>query len=141
MIKKVYHYLYYRTYEVILKTNKTSSESSSARFLSILFLINIITVYSIFFNKYNNIAFYICCIVGIGLSIFNLVYFNDAKNKSLIFEFKDLKIKSGYKYLVDIYPYVSALFLLISIEVSYTALFYYLGILVLIKLVSYFWNA
>ena len=47
MIKKAYHYLYYRTYEIILKTNKISPESSSARFLSILFLINILTVYPI----------------------------------------------------------------------------------------------
>jgi len=141
MIKKVYQYLYYRTYQVILKTNKTSPESSSVRILSISFLINIFTIYLFCFNEYNNIAFYTCMIFGIGFSVFNLGYFNDAKQKSIFFEFKDLKVKSIYKYLIDSYPYLSLLFLLISLEVSYTTLFYYFGILILIQLVSYFWNA
>lgn len=141
MIKKAYHYLFYRTYEVIKKNNEISPESSSLRFLSFIFFINILSIYSFFYNDYNSFTFYSFGVFAFVISILNLRYFSNNKCKSIIFEFKDLKINIIYRYLVDSYPYLSFLFFLISLGVGYTAIFYYLGILLLIKLVVLFWNA
>ena len=141
MIKTAYHYLFYRTYEVILKTNQSSSESSSARLLSILFFINIFTVYFFLFNSYRTISFYVFIIIGVGLSILNLWYFNNVRHNDIISEFKNYKVKLAYKYLADSYPYLSGLFFLISIRVNFSTILYYSGIIVLIKLISYFWKA
>lgn len=140
MIKTAYHYLYYRTYEIILKTNQTSSESSSARFLSILFFINIVTLYFFVFNSYQAIYFYVFIIIGIGLSILNLWYFNNVRQNDIVSEFKNYKVKLAYKYLVDSYPYLSGLVLLISIKVSFSTILYYFGLILLIKLISCFWK-
>ncbi|OXB00247.1 hypothetical protein [Flavobacterium pectinovorum] len=141
MIKTAYHYLFYRTYEVILKTNQSSSESSSARLLSILFFINIFTVYFFLFNSYRTISFYVFIIIGVGLSILNLWYFNNVRHNDIISEFKNYKVKLAYKYLADSYPYLSGLVFLISIRVNFSTILYYSGIIVLIKLISYFWKA
>jgi len=141
MIKTAYHYLYYRIYEVILKTNQTSSESSSVRLLSILFLINIFTVYFFIFSSYQAISFYVFIIIGIGLSILNLWYFNSVRHNDIISEFKNYKVKLAYKYLADSYPYLSGLVFLISIRVNFSTILYYFGLIVLIKLISYFWEA
>lgn len=132
--------MYYRTYEVILKTNKTSPESSSVSILSLTFLVNVLSIYSLFNSSYNNVAFYTFCIIGLGLAIMNLVYFNDIRRKKIIFEFKDLKISTVNKYLVDCCPFLSLLILLICLRASYTTIFYYLGILIVIKLVALFWE-
>jgi len=140
MIKTAYHYLYYRTYEVILKTNQTSSESSSARFLSILFFINIFTLYFFVFSSYQAIYFYVFIIIGIGLSILNLWYFNNVRQNDIVSEFKNYKVKLAYKYLVDSYPYLSGLVLLFSIKVSFSTILYYFGLILLIKLISCFWK-
>ncbi|KAF2326809.1 hypothetical protein [Flavobacterium ginsenosidimutans] len=137
---KAYHYLYFRTYEIISKTNKTSAESSTARFLSILFLINILTLYSLFFKSFNDIAFYSFSALGMIVSILNLRYFDNAKNKFILYEFKDLKINRIYKTLVDSYPYLSFIFLFSSLDVGFYAIYYFIGIVILIKAVTYFWN-
>jgi len=140
MIKKAYHYLYFRTYQVVFKSNKTSTESASVSILSLSFLINVISIYFLFNRSFNTVAFYIFCTIGLGLAIMNLVYFNDIRHKEIIFEFKDLKISMLSKYLIDYYPYLSFLILLICLKASYTTIFYYLGILAVIKLAELFWE-
>jgi len=141
MIKNVYHYLYFRTYRMILRTNKTSTESSSARILSLLFFANIMSLYFLFSNTHNSIVIYSCGIFGFTISILNLRYFDHKKTESLIFDFKDIQVKVFYRYLADSYPYLSFLILLISLDLSYETIFYYFGILILIKLITLFWNA
>lgn len=137
---KAYHYLYFRTYEIFSKTNKNSAESSSAKFLSLIIFINILSVYSLFFRSFNNIAFYSFSAFGIVISILNLRYFTDARQKSIFYEFKDVKINKVYKILVDGYPYVSFIFLFSSLDIGFYAIYYFIGIVILIKAVSYFWN-
>lgn len=140
MIKKVYNYLFYRTYEIILKTNQFSPESSSSRFLSVVFVVNILSIYSFIFNDYTPFAFYSFGIFAFIISILNLRYFNSNKCKTIIFEFKDLKVNNVFKYLTDSYLCLSFLFLLISIGAGYITIMYYLGILLLIKLITLFWK-
>ncbi|WP_433778068.1 hypothetical protein [Flavobacterium anhuiense] len=137
---KAYHYLYFRTYEIISETNKTSAESSTARFLSILFFINILTLYSLFFQSFNDITFYSFSAFGIVASILNLKYFDDAKHKFILYEFKDLKINRIYRILVDSYPYLSFILLFNSLDIGFYAIYYFIGIVILIKAVTYFWN-
>lgn len=137
---KAYHYLYFRTYEIFSKTNKNSAESSSAKFLSLIIFINILSVYSLFFRSFNNIAFYSFSAFGIVISILNLRYFNDARHKSIIYDFKDVKINRVYKILVDAYPHLSFLLLFIFLDTGYSVILYYIGIVILIKAVSYFWE-
>ncbi|MNK85141.1 hypothetical protein D3C87_1050130 [compost metagenome] len=137
---KAYHYLYFRTYEIISETNKTSAESSTARFLSILFFINILTLYSLFSKSFNDITFYSFNAFGIVASILNLKYFDDVKHKFILYEFKDLKINRIYRILVDGYPYLSFILLFRSLDIGFYAIYYFIGIVILIKAVSYFWN-
>ncbi|EJG02406.1 hypothetical protein [Flavobacterium sp. F52] len=137
---KAYHYLYFRTYEIISETNKTSAESSTARFLSILFFINILTLYSLFFQSFNDITFYSFSAFGIVASILNLKYFDDVKHKFILYEFKDLKINRIYRILVDSYPYLSFILLFNSLDIGFYAIYYFIGIVILIKAVTYFWN-
>ena len=140
MIKTIFRYLYFRTFEVISKTNKTSPESSSARLLSVVFFVNILTIYSFFYKTFDSTIFYFFCFIGVVILILTTIYFNINRCKSIIMEFKNLEIQSVYKYLAEGYPYVSFFILLISLEVNFTTLIYYLGILILIKLVTHFWN-
>ncbi|CAC9976972.1 hypothetical protein [Flavobacterium panici] len=137
---KAYHYLYFRTYETISKTNKTSAEYSSAGLLSLIIFINILSVYSLLFRSFNNIAFYSCCAFGIVVLTLNFMYFNDGRHKSILYEFKDVKIKRVYKILVDGYPYVSFIFLFSSLDIGFYTIYYFIGIVILIKAVSYFWE-
>lgn len=141
MIKKAYHYLYFRTYQVILKSNKTSPESSSVSIISFSFLINVLSIYPLFTSSFNKVVFYTFFVIGMGLFIMNLVYFNDIRRKEIISEFKDLKVNIFNKYLVDFYPSLSFLTLLLCIKASYTTILYYLGILLVIKLAALFWKA
>lgn len=141
MIKKAYHYLYFRTYQVILKTNETSTVSSTAGLLSVIFFVNIMSIYFFFNDTHNSILFYSCGIFGFIIAILNLRYFDHKKSESVIFEFKDIQVKVFYRYLVDSYPYLSFLILLISLDMGYRIIFYYLGLLILIKLVATFWKA
>lgn len=141
MIKNAYHYLYFRTYQVILRTNEISTVTSAARFLSLLLFVNIMSFYLFFNNIHNSIAFYVCGIFGFIMSILNLRYFSPEKSDSVIFDFKNIQVNVFYRYLVDSYPYLSFLILLISLDMGYKIIFYYLGLLILIKLVNTFWKA
>lgn len=136
---KVYHYLYYRTFEIISKTNKTSAGSSSAGFLSTLVLINILSLSFLFFRSFT-IVFYSVCFFGILLSILNLKYFNTINHELVLHEFKDSKVKKIYKVLVDSYLYLSFILLFSSLDLGFYAIYYFIGIVILIKGIIYFWN-
>lgn len=140
MIQRIYHYLYYRTYEVISRTNKTSPELSSAGLLSIAVLINISTVYFFLFEISNKPFFIYFFSLAVLLSFLNLFYLRYSRCKLIILEFKNLKINWFYKSLIDSYFYLSFLFLLVSINASLSTILYYLGIIILLKIVDYFWN-
>lgn len=140
MIKKVYHYLFYRTYQSILKTNKTSSETSSARLLSIAFFVNIFSVYFFVFKSFDKNIFFAFCAIGFFISILNLRYLNDAKCKLIIYEFKSFKANLFCKYLVDSYYYLSFFILFVSLGFGYAILLLYLGAIILINLATYFWK-
>lgn len=138
---KIYHYIYYRTYFVISKTNKLSAESSSARLLSIAILLNIFTVYFFLKEPFNLIGFYSFLIIGIILSFLNLKYFmNEYRNQLIISEFQTLQINPFWKYSIDIYPWLSILLTVISIGASYNTIFVLIVILIVLRLIQYFYE-
>jgi hypothetical protein len=138
---KIYHYIYYRTYFIISKTNKLSAESSSARLLSIAILLNVFTVFFFLKEPFNLIGFYSFLIIGIILSFLNLKYFmNEYRNQLIISEFQTLKVNSFWKYSIDIYPWLSILLTVISTGASYNTIFVLIGILIVLRLIQYFYE-
>jgi hypothetical protein len=138
---KIYHYIYYRTYFVISKTNKLSAESSSARLLSIAILLNVFTVFFFLKEPFNLIGFYSFLIIGIILSFLNLKYFmNEYRSQLIISEIQTLKVNSFWKYSIDIYPWLSILLTVISAGASYNTIFVIIGILIVLRLIQYFYE-
>ncbi len=138
---KIYHYIYYRTYFVISKTNKLSAESSSARLLSIAILLNVFTVFFFLKEPLNLIGFYSFLIIGIILSFLNLKYFmNEYRSQLIISEIQTLKVNPFWKYSIDIYPWLSILLTVISAGASYNTIFVIIGILIVLRLIQYFYE-
>lgn len=138
---KIYHYIYYRTHFIIYKTNKLSAESSSARLLSVAILLNVFTVFFFLEEPFNLIGFYSFLTIGIILSFLNLKYFmNEYRNQLIISEFKTLKVNPFWKYSVDIYPWLSIFLTVISTGASYNTIFVLIGILIMLRLIQYFYE-
>ena len=138
---RVYHYVYYRTYYVISKTNKIIPEISSAQLLSISILLNIFTIYFLLGSPFGKTGFYIFLSIGIILSFLNLKYFmNDNRRKSIISDFQTLKMPIFFKYLVDIYPWLSILLILISTGTNYNTIFIFIGVLIVLRLMQFFYE-
>jgi hypothetical protein len=138
---KIYHYIYYRTHFIISKTNKLSAESSSARLLSIAILLNVFTVFFFLKEPFNLIGFYSFLTIGIILSFLNLKYFmNDYRNQLIISEFQTLKVNPFWKYSIDIYPWLSIFLTVISTGASYNTIFVLIGILIMLRLIQYFYE-
>jgi hypothetical protein len=88
---EIYHYLYYRTYFVISKTNKFTAASSAARLLSTATLLNTFTLFFFLNEPFNLIGFYVFLSIGIVLSLLNLKYLtNEYRNQLIISDFKTL---------------------------------------------------
>ncbi|MBA4317141.1 MAG: hypothetical protein C0412_01960 [Flavobacterium sp.] len=138
---KVYHYIYFRTYDVISKTNKIIPEISSAQLLSISILLNIFTIYFLLGSPFGKTGFYIFLSIGIISSFLNLKYFmNDNRRKSIISDFQTLKMPIFFKYLVDIYPWLSILLILISTNTNYNTIFIFIGVLIVLRLMQFFYE-
>lgn len=137
---KVYHYIYYRTYAVISKTNKLNAKFSSKSLLSFSVLFNVFTIF--FFLKIPSdiITFYGFLSIGIVLGFLNLKYFNENRIKLIILEFNSLEIHIVCKYLVDIYPWLSILLFLVSTGANDNTIFSFIGILTILRLVQFLYE-
>lgn len=69
---RVYHYVYYRTYYVISKTNKIIPEISSAQLLSISILLNVVTIYFFLKEPFSTEGFYVFFINWNHFKLFKL---------------------------------------------------------------------
>jgi len=140
-ITSVYHYIYFRTYCVISKTNKLSAESSSSRLLSVSILLNCISIYFFLKNPFDEKGFFVFSSFGLLLSFLNFNYFmNDKRRNTIITNFKTLEISLFFKYLVDIYPWLSILVVVISTGANFNTIFICLGILVVLRLLQFFYE-
>ena len=77
---KIYHYIFFSTYIYISKTNSISPKSSTARLISLCFLINIFTIYFLILKKFDAKNFYIFSEMALIVCFFNFWYFLQ-KNK------------------------------------------------------------
>lgn len=118
----MYHYIYYRMYIDMCKTNRFSAENSASKFLSLCLLLNIITIYFFSENLFNESGYIYFIMTGLTLSFLNAIYFDDKKHKSIIWEFRNNKILKFWNYLIVLYPLLSFLLLSISLEFSLTSL-------------------
>ncbi len=137
---KIYHYIYYRTYSVISRTNKLSPEISASRLMSISIFINVFTTYFFLKKPFDLIGFYIFLSIGIILSFLNLRYFSENRIRAIVLEFKTLKVSKIFNYLVDINYWLFLVLFLISAGADYYIIFCFVGILVILRLMQFFYE-
>ena len=140
-MKNIYHYIYFRTYYVISKTNKLSAESSASRLLSVSILLNCMSVYFFLKSPFETKGFYVFLSVGVLLSFLNFKYFmNDKRRNTIITNFKTLEFATFFKYIVDVYPWLSILVVLISTGANFNTILICIGILVVLRLIQFFYE-
>jgi hypothetical protein len=138
---EIYHYLYYRTYFVISKTNKFTAASSAARLLSTATLLNTFTLFFFLNEPFNLIGFYVFLSIGIVLSLLNLKYLtNEYRNQLIISDFKNLQVNLFWKCSIDIYPWLSIVLIVLSTGASYNTIFVLIGILIVLRLSQCFYQ-
>ena len=137
----VYHYIYFRTYYVVSKTNKLSAESSASRLLSVSILLNCMSMYFFLKSPFDEKGFFVFLSVGVLLSFLNFNYFmNDKRRNAIIANFDVLEIATFFKYLVDVYPWLSILVILISTGASFNTVLIFIGILIVLRLMQFFYE-
>ncbi len=140
-ITNAYHYIYFRTYFVISKTNKTSAESSASRLLSVSILLNCMSIYFFLKSPFETKGLYVFLSIGVLLSFLNFNYFmNDKRRNVIIANFETLEIATFFKYIVDLYPWLSILVVLISTEESFNTILICVGIMVVLRLMQFFYE-
>ena len=140
-LTNAYHYIYFRTYYVISKTNKTSAESSASRLLSVSILLNCMSIYFFLKSPFDEKGLYFFLSAGVLLSFLNFKYFmNDKRRNAIIESFETLEIASFFKYIVDIYPWLSILVVLISTGASFNTVLICIGILFVLRLMQFFYE-
>ncbi len=138
---KLYHYLFYRTFLSISRTNKTTPEKNAASYLSFIFLINIITLYFPFIKSFNIKVSYFILGIAVLVSFLNLNYFlKENKTKAIITEFKSGEYNPFWRYSFDFYPDISLLLMTKIISNDSTHLLGMAIFLLILRGVSYFSN-
>lgn len=135
-----YHYVYFRTYCVISKTNKVSPESSASRLLSVSILLNCMSIYFFLQNPFGEKGFFVFSSVGVLLSFLNFNYFMNDKRRNAIIESFETLDATFFKYIVDIYPWLSILVVLISTGANLNTVLICVGILAVLRLMQFFYE-
>ena len=137
---KIYHFIFYRTYHVISKTNKLNQEFSASCLMSISILINVFTLYFFLNEPFNLVGFYIFLSIGITLSFLNLRYFTENRIKLIISDFRTLKISKFLNHLIDINYWFFLILFLIAAGSDYYTILVFVVILILLRLLQYFYE-
>ena len=137
-MKKIYHYIYYIMYFDISKSNKFSPENSTSRYLSLCFILNIMTIFFFSEKLFNESGYIYFMMSGLTISFLNGNYFDHKKHKLIIWEFKNNTISKFWNYLILLYPLFSFILLSISFESSWTTVFIIIGGFVIFRSIKYF---
>ena len=65
---------------------------------------------------------------------------NEYRNQLIISEFQTIKVNLFWKYSIDVYPWLSILLTVISAGASYNTIFVIIGILIVFRLIKYFYD-
>jgi hypothetical protein len=65
---------------------------------------------------------------------------NEYRSQLIISEFQTLKVNLFWKYSIDIYPWISIILTVISTGGSYNTIFVIIGILIVLRLIQYFYE-
>lgn len=136
---RIYHSLFYYTYINISKTNSLSAKSSSARIVSLCFLINVFSIYFILFEEFNSTSFYLFFIIAITISTLNLWYFAQ-KNKAeeIVNQFKFKQTNLFWRYSIKFYPDISILTCIKSFSTDSDLLLKALFVIIVARLIMLF---
>lgn len=128
-MKKIYNYIFYRTYLKTLKYFSINAIFRTASFLSKFLFINIITLCSFINKKFTteNIEL----IIGIAaiISFVNLKFLNEINSKLIINETENLKVNSFWDFLIDFYAEISILLFIISFGVEISTIIFFLALI------------
>ena len=132
---KIYHFIFYRMFLSISKTNQFNPESSTLWLLSTVILLNLFTLLSFVLEKLNPTSIIIIMIVGIVLGTINVSYFSKEPNlKSILDKFKSKEISPISNFLADNYPFISILLFLKSINVESFLIYLMIGVFLILIL-------
>ena len=136
-IKKIYNYIFYRTYLISLKYYSINAISRTASYLSIFIFLNILTLSS--FINYEFTSEYIEIIIGIAAitSLLNLKFLNEINTKLIINETENLKVKNLWNVLIDFYAEISILLFMISLGAELNIIIFFLALILIYRIVIF----
>jgi hypothetical protein len=134
---KIYDYIYIRTFKIISKVNKNVPYSSTARLLSILAFVNLMSILLLFINYLPEKIFIFGIALGIIISFYILNRFNDPYAKQIVNDYSLTPKKKYFDKLIDFYPEISILFFTISANVGVFAILNTLMLIVMIRIIFY----
>lgn len=137
IMRKIYSYIFYRTYRSTFKAYPTNAILRTSGFLSVFLLFNIMSN-SLFFEEFlTKQNFKLVLILATIVCFLNLIFLNERNAKLMIHESEYLKVKKVWKYAIDFYPQMSILLFLIAVKASITTIVLTFGIYLMYKLVDF----
>lgn len=137
MLGKIYDYIYYTTFTIISKTNSRTPTYSSASLLSVMALVNVMSIFFLFENRLSTTGFYIFFGVGILIRLYVLNRYNERYAKRIIDEYGLVKTKKICEYIIDFYPDASILFLIISTGADAYTISFCVGFIIIVRILLY----
>ena len=134
-MRKIYSYIFYRTY---LKTSKFIKENAISRtssFLSVFLFFNLISIVLLFEKTLVKEYYYLIILICAVISFFNLIYLSSRNSNIFIQESQRLSVKSYWNILIDYYPHISILFFLFCAGSTIEIYLYFLGLYLLYRFV------
>ncbi len=138
MLGRIFDYLYYVIHTHISKKYEPFTRIRATSFLSLMFFVNIMTLFCLFKEQLSEIGFYIFFGLGILIAFYSLKYFNERRAKVIFRECESKKVKKVWKLLADFYPELSLLMLIIACGGDMETILMSLGILIIYRIVIFF---
>ena len=134
-MRKIYSYIFYRTYLKTPELHKENAISRTSRFLSVLLFINLISIVLLFEKTLVKEYFYLVISICAIISFLNLNYLSSRNSNIFIQEAQRLSVKSYWNILIDYYPHISILFFLFCTGSTIEIFLSFLGLYLLYRFV------
>ena len=134
---KIYDFLFYRQYKLIASVNKFSPEIAAIIYFSMLIVFNIMSVLVLFKNSMETIGLNGVYAILTSILVINYWRYNKLY-KTIVAEFKKIKVNKVWSYLALFYPYISSFILFKVLDIEYLTIGITLGILIIIDVVAYY---
>ena len=138
MILKIYDYIYVRAFKIVSKVNKSTPYSSTARLLSTIALINLMSIFLLFKKSLPKNTPFLVIALGIIIGYYILNRFNDRYAKQIVSQYGLTSRKKYIDRLIDLYPEASIIILSISANIGVLVILYSLMLIVMMRIFFYF---